>query len=116
MRRAEMPAQGPPAKSAFEANDMVGLHRSPDRHRRRQRFRQGCRRVCPEATEGAMHRRDQPRNLIDADTVLRDITCDDLRNHTGEDLLRGAFISHIVNLMLFEINVVEGGLFAISSA
>ena len=74
---------------------MVGLHRSPDRHRRRQRFRQGRRRVRPEAAERAMHRCNQPRELIDTDTVLRDITTDDLRDQAGIDFLCTAVIGHI---------------------
>ena len=88
MRHAQMPAQYLAAKPAFEAHDMVGLHRSPDRHRRCQRFGHGRRRVRPKAAERAVHRCNQPGELIDADTVLRDITTDDLRNQAGINLLR----------------------------
>jgi hypothetical protein len=36
--------------------------------------------ILSEAAERAVHRCNQPRELIDTDTVLRDITTDDLRN------------------------------------
>ena len=105
MRHAQMPAQYLAAKPAFEAHDMVGLDRSPDRHRRRQRFRQGRRSVRSEAAERAMHRRNQPRELIDTDTVLRDITADDLGDQAGVDFLCTAVVGHI-----FCPNVVDWGL------
>ena len=78
-----MPAQHQAAKPAFQADDMLVLHRSPDRHRRCQHFRQGRRRVSPEATERAVYRCNQPRELIDTDTALRDITTDDLGDQAG---------------------------------
>jgi hypothetical protein len=56
MSVAEMPAQHQAAKPAFEADNMLALHRSPDRNRRRQHFRQGRRRGRPEAAERAVHR------------------------------------------------------------
>jgi hypothetical protein len=90
-----MPAEHLAAISAFEANDMVALYRSPDRDRRHQRGRRRRRRALDEATERAMHRRNQSRNLINADTILRDITPDDLRNQAEINDLRGAFIGHI---------------------
>lgn len=93
MRHAQMPAQHLAAKPTFEANDMVALHRSLDRDRRLQRDR--CRRALAEATERAMHCRNQSRNLIDGDTILRDITTDDLRNQDRINLLRTAVIGHI---------------------
>lgn len=42
-----------------------------------------------------MHSRYQSRNLINADTILRDITSDDFRNQTEIDHLRGAIIGHV---------------------
>ena len=42
-----------------------------------------------------MHRRYQSRELIDADTILRDITPDDLRDQAEINHLRGAIIGHI---------------------
>jgi hypothetical protein len=42
-----------------------------------------------------MHRRNQSRNLINGDTILRDITPDDLRDQAEVNHLRGAFIGHI---------------------
>ena len=42
-----------------------------------------------------MHRRNQARELIDADTILSDITTDNLRNQAPIDFLRNAVIGHI---------------------
>ena len=42
-----------------------------------------------------MHRRNQAGNLINGDTILCDITTDDLGNQPGIDLLRTAVIGHI---------------------
>ena len=95
MSDAEMPAEHLAAISALEANDAVVLHRSPDRDCRRQRGRRRCRLALDKATERAMHRRNQSRHLINADTILRDITPDDLRNQAKINQLRGAFIGHI---------------------
>ena len=52
-----------------------------------------------------MHRRNQAPNLIDADTILRDITTDDLRNQAEINLSRGAFIGHIFYPKSFDWNV-----------
>ena len=88
-----MPAQHLAAKPAFEANDMVVLHRAPDRDRRFQRDR--CRRALAEAAEGTMYCCNQPRHLIEPDTIFSDITTDDLRHHARIHLLRTAVIGHI---------------------
>ena len=69
---ADMPAEHLAEKPAFETDDMVVLHRSLDRDSRHQRRRR--RRALAEATERPMYRRYQSRNLINADTILRDIT------------------------------------------
>jgi len=74
---------------------MLVLHRSPDRNRGRQRFRQGRRRVRPEVAERAVHRCDQTPDLIDTDTVLPDITPNNLRNQVGIDFLGTAVVGHI---------------------
>ena len=74
---------------------MVALHRSPDRDCRHQRDWRRRGRALAEATERAMHRRNQSRYLINADTILRDITPDDLRDQAKINHLRGAFIGHI---------------------
>jgi hypothetical protein len=95
MSVAEMPAQHQATKPAFEADNMLVLHRSPDRNRRRQRFRQGRRRVRPEAAERAVYRCDQTPDLIDTDTVLPDITPNNLRNQVGIDFLGTAVVGHI---------------------
>jgi hypothetical protein len=41
-----------------------------------------------------MHRRNQSGNLINADTILRDITPDDLCDQAEINHLRGVFIGH----------------------
>ena len=74
---------------------MLALHRSPNWHRRRQGFGREHRRVRAETTERAVHRCDQTPDLIDTDTILRDITTDDVRNQAGINLLRSAVIGHI---------------------
>ena len=61
MSVAEMPAQHQAAKPAFEADNMLVLHRSPDRNRRRQGLGRGHRRSRAETTERAVHHCDQPR-------------------------------------------------------
>ena len=43
-----------------------------------------------------MHRRNQSRHLINTDTILRDITPDDLRDQAKINHLRGAFIGHLL--------------------
>ena len=88
-----MPTQYQATKPAFETDDMVVLHRSPNRDCRHQRDR--LRRALAEATERAMHRRNQSRELINGDTILPDITTDDLGDQAGINLLRTAVISHI---------------------
>ena len=95
MSDADMPAEHLTEKPAVEADDMVVLYRSPDRDSRHQQGRRRRRRALAEATERAMHRRYQSRNLINADTILRDITPDDLRDQAEINHLRGAFIGHI---------------------
>ena len=80
MSDADMPAEHLAEKPTLEANDMVALNRSPDRDSRHQRGRRRRGRALAEATERAMHRRYQTRNLINADTILRDITPDDLHD------------------------------------
>jgi hypothetical protein len=72
---------------------MVALHGSPDRDRRFQRARH--RRALAEATERPMHRCDQTPDLIDTDTVLPDITPNNLRDQTRIDFLGAAVVGHI---------------------
>src|SRR5439155_17470221 len=53
------------------------------------------RRAPAKATERAVHRRNQARELIDADSILRDIATDNPRNQAEINRLRGACIGHI---------------------
>jgi hypothetical protein len=89
----DMPAEHLAEKPALEADDTVALHRSPDRDSRHQRCR--CRRALAKATERAVHRRNQARELIDGDNILRDIAADNPRNQAEINRLHGAFIGHI---------------------
>ena len=41
-----------------------------------------------------MNFRNQARELIDADAVMRDIAADNLRNQTGVNLFRGVLLFH----------------------
>jgi len=95
MSDAEMPVEHPAAISAFEADDMLVLHRSPDRDCRRRRGRRRRRRALAEATERATHFCNQARELIDADSILRDVATDDPRNQAEINRLRGTFFNHI---------------------
>ena len=74
---------------------MVVLHRSPDRDCRRRRGRCRRRRALAEANERAMHFCNQARELIDADSILRDVATDDPRNQAEINRLRGTFFNHI---------------------
>jgi hypothetical protein len=76
---------------------MVALHGSPDRDRRFQRARH--RRALAEATERPMHRCDQTPDLIDTDTVLPDITPNNLRDQTIWALLSSAISFSLTSLI-----------------
>jgi hypothetical protein len=69
MSDVQMPAGHLAAVSAFEANDIVALYRPPNRDSRHQRCRRRHGRALDEATERAMHCRNQSRNLINVDTI-----------------------------------------------
>ena len=73
MQHAQMSAQRLPEKPAFEAGDIVVLPRSPDRDRRLQRDCGRHRHALAKAAERAMHHRNQSRNLINGDIILRHI-------------------------------------------
>ena len=112
---ADMPAEHLAEKPALEADDTVALHRSPDRDSRQQRCRRG--RALAKATERAMHRRNQACELIDADSILRDIATDNPRNQAEINCLRGAFIGHIsFTRCLIGVYVVESAYFTIFQA
>jgi hypothetical protein len=99
MLHPEVAAQDLRAKPTFETDDMIPLHRAPDRDRRRQRFRRQRRRSV-QPTERLVYGCNQTRELIDGDRVLRNITLDDMRDQAGIDLLRRAFLSHILSAKL----------------
>ena len=103
MLQPEVATQGLAAKPTLEADDMVLLHRAPDRDRRRQRFRRQ-RRHSAEPTECLVYGCDQTRELIDSDRVFRKITLDDMRDQAAIDLLRPVFLNHI-----FWVKLSRGG-------
>ena len=94
MPQPEVATQGLAAKPTLEADDMVLLHRAPDRDRRRQRFRRQRRRSA-QPTECRVYGCDQTRELIDSDAVFRDITLDDTRDQARINFLGCAFLAHI---------------------
>ena len=90
----EVTPKGQAPKPAFQTDDMILLHRTPDRDRRHQRFRRQRRRSA-QSTECLVYGCDQAGELIDGDRVFRNITLDDIRDQAGIDLVRRAFLSHI---------------------
>jgi hypothetical protein len=74
---ADVPAQGLASKAALEADDMIALHRSPDRHRRHSH----CFRLdgLSELVDGLLHCDDQRRQLIRCQGMIAEIACDDFR-------------------------------------
>ena len=96
MLHPEVAAQDLRAKPTFETDDMILLHRAPDRDRRRQRFRRQRRRSA-QLAEWLVYGCNQARELIGGDRVFRDITPDDTRDQGGIDLLCCAFLVHVPN-------------------
>src|SRR5438309_9641541 len=74
---AQMPAQGLAFKATLEADDMIALHRSPDRHRRHSH----CFRLdgLSELVDGLLHCDDQRRQLIRCQGMIAEIAGDDFR-------------------------------------
>jgi hypothetical protein len=65
----QMATQGFAAEPAFEAHDIVGLHRATDRYRRSGwLFLRG--RDTPETGKSAMHLDNQPCELVGCDLVM----------------------------------------------
>jgi hypothetical protein len=109
----EVAAQGLAAKPAFETDDMVLLHGSPDRDSRSQGFLGEGRRVCTERPEGAPHRCNEPADLIDCDAVVPNITTDDLGDEARADLNSTAIFNHFYSRFLDQANVGTLDWFAI---
>jgi hypothetical protein len=82
MLHSEVAAQGLGAKPAFKTDDMILLHRTPDRDRRCQPCRPRWRRSA-ETTECLVYGCDQSRDLIASDRAFRNITLDDIRHQSG---------------------------------
>jgi hypothetical protein len=96
MHHSEMPAQGSRVKPTFETDDILGLHRSSDWHRRRQPLRRRCwrGRARTEPAQRLMYRRDHIADLIDGDTVFRGIAADNLGNQARIDAWDTVVIRH----------------------
>jgi hypothetical protein len=77
MSGSEMPLEHLASPAAFQANDIIAVNRSADRHRGCSlsvefgyRFTKSC--------ESLMNSRDQDRQLVHPNLVAADICCDDL--------------------------------------
>lgn len=79
----QMAAQGLAAKPTFEADDMVMLHRPPDRHRRHQR-------LGGRALPDIVYRSDQTRQFTDRDAVVS-VVSDITAHEAGNEMRIDAF-------------------------
>src|SRR5712692_1220213 len=87
MAGRDMPSEHLAAQAAFEADDVIAINRSPNRHR-----------GCPldlafscrfaEAGDDLMHRRDQDRELVGPNLVLPNIGGDNPRSEFSTDRCR----------------------------
>jgi hypothetical protein len=103
----QMPTQDLGAKPAFETHDVIGLHRSPDRHRRLRRFL-AARRAAPETRQRLMHLTNQSRELVGRDHVMPHIAADDLGNEIEINFLRRVVTFHVSHKRpLFNLAVAE---------
>ena len=75
MRDAQMPAKYLPVKPAFEANDVIPLHRVLDRNRRLRRLLHAS-----ETGERAMDLDDQSCELMGLNLVMPHVASDDVRD------------------------------------
>lgn len=89
MLHLQMAAQDFAAEATFEADDIVALHRSADRHRRPRRLlhRYGS----AETGKSAVYVDDQSYELVRFDRVPH-IAADDLRDVTEIDFRRPVFL------------------------
>jgi hypothetical protein len=75
----QMSAERLRAVPALEANHIVLLHRSPDRHRRFGGLLNWWR-ATPEIGERLIHLDDQSYELVGPDLVMPDVAADDVRD------------------------------------
>jgi hypothetical protein len=91
----QMPAQGLGAKPAFETHDVIGLHRSPDRHRRLARlrwWRGGLSQTCKRPIDTG----NQSRQFFGRDRVLSNVAADNLHNLIEINLPRRVVAFHVL--------------------
>ena len=77
-------AQGLGAKPTFETDNMILLHRAPDRHRRLRPLLHW--RGAPETGQCAMHLNDKCSEPVGRDLVMSHIAADDAHNLIEIDL------------------------------
>ena len=108
MLGSQMSAQRYPAHPAFKAHDVVGVHRSPDRHRRNPHFRD--RRLLPDTAKRLLHGRDQARELADRDTVMSDVTAHDVGDEMGINVLSvaGEWIASATHVLAKQAGAATG--------
>src|ERR1700761_4084883 len=94
MLRPQMPTQGLGAKPAFETHDVIGVHRSPDRHSwlARLRWRRGG---LSQSSERAMNRDDQFDKLVGSELMRPHVAADDARDLIEIDLRRRVLLGHV---------------------
>ena len=89
---SQMPAEGSPAISAFQANDIILLYRAPDRHHRLwwllHRYR------APKTCKGTMHLDDQCQQLVRGHLMMLHIAADDADDWIKIDLARRILFGH----------------------
>jgi len=77
-----MPAEHLAAPAAIQADDVIVVHGSPDRHRRNSLGGGFCCRLT-EATESVMHCRDQGGELVGRELIASNIGGDNFRGEVG---------------------------------
>jgi hypothetical protein len=78
VRDPQMTPERAAAKPTFEADHILRLNRSPDRHGWREGF--GWRRSLAEAAQGLMHGSDHGRKLIGCHSIIFDVAADNFRD------------------------------------
>ena len=96
MLHLQMAPQDCPAKAAFEADDIVALHRSADWYRRPvpARLRHGRRYALPKAAKRSVHLDDQCYQLARFDLVMPHIAADDACDPIKIDTWRRILFGH----------------------
>ena len=89
----QMPSEYQAAPAALQANDIIAMNGSPDRHRW-CRLSLGFGGRFSESGERLMYGGDQGRELIGRDLVSPNISCDDIGSEFSIERCGGRFVSH----------------------